>query len=85
MSDWGDWIWNDADNPFATRDLGYFVGYAIARSYVEAAPNKSAAISRLIELDYSSVCEVADVVDTAAVFDEDVARMRPDTDYGTCG
>lgn len=45
------WIWNNTNNPFAMRDLGYFVGYAICKKYYEMATDKKMAVKEMIELD----------------------------------
>lgn len=51
-SDYDNWLWNSANNPFGVSDLGYYVGYRIARSYYDAARDKRLAIKQLIELRY---------------------------------
>jgi uncharacterized protein YjaZ len=48
------WV-STGDNPkLMARDLGYFVGYQICRSYYAGATDKKAALKEIIELDYSS-------------------------------
>ncbi len=81
---WEQWIWNSTDNPFGTRDLGYFVGYVVAKAYVDAATDKQAAIAHLIELDYQDRCAVAEVADQASVFSDRISRLRVTTDYSSC-
>ena len=76
LTDFSGWIWNGTDNPFGERDLGYYIGYAIAEAYVTKAPDPSAAIAQLVELDYTDTCAVAAVVDQADVFDRPVAQLR---------
>ncbi len=46
------WLWNSAANPFGVSDVGYYVGYRIARAYYDAAPDKRRAVRELIELRY---------------------------------
>ncbi|SEL79552.1 hypothetical protein SAMN05421740_11076 [Parapedobacter koreensis] len=36
-------------------DLGYFMGYAICKSYYEKAHDKKLAIKAIIELDYADL------------------------------
>jgi len=48
----GDWLWNSPRNRFGTSDLGYYVGYEIARGYYRQAHDKKAAIAAMIELAY---------------------------------
>jgi hypothetical protein len=52
------WLWNSADNPFGVSDVGYYVGYRIARSYYEGAADKHQAIKTLIELPYDDLAAV---------------------------
>lgn len=52
------WIWNDTTGPFPVRDMGYYVGYAMAQRYYERASDKQQAIADMIGLN----CE-----DSAAV------------------
>jgi hypothetical protein len=56
--DFSDWLYNNTDNPFGTRDLGYYVGYAIASRYHARAADKRAAVRAMIELDYSDQAAV---------------------------
>lgn len=58
----GNWLWNSKDNPFGTRDMGYYVGDQIARRYYEQAEDKQLAIQTLIDLDYTDEPAVEDVV-----------------------
>lgn len=55
---WGKWLYNSAKNEFGVSDLGYFVGYNIAKGYYDRAPDKAAAIRAMIELDYSDMTAV---------------------------
>ena len=50
--DYGNWLWNSADNVFGVSDMGYYVGYRIARSYYDKAHDKKRAIKDMIELKY---------------------------------
>jgi hypothetical protein len=50
--DYSNWLWNSADNVFGVSDMGYYVGYRIARSYYDKAHDKKRAIRELIELKY---------------------------------
>lgn len=52
--DYDSWLWNSANNPFGVSDVGYYVGYRIARSYYDAARDKRLAIKQLIELRYDN-------------------------------
>lgn len=46
------WLYNGADAK-TVADLGYFMGYAICRSYYEQAANKKEAIKQIITLNYA--------------------------------
>jgi hypothetical protein len=63
--DFSGWLYNNTDNAFGVRDLGYYVGYAITRGYYDRAPDKSAALKTMIELDYSDPAAVQAFVDAS--------------------
>jgi uncharacterized protein YjaZ len=67
-SDFSGWLYNSANNEFGTRDLGYYVGYAICSGYFDAAPDKAAAIKSMIELDYSDEVAVQRFVAASGYF-----------------
>ena len=46
------WLYNGGDAPNGNADLGYFIGYAICRSYYYNTKNKKKALKEIIELDY---------------------------------
>lgn len=73
---YNNWIWNSADNSFGTRDLGYYVGYAIAEKYYEAATDKSAAIRTLLELDFNDTLAVEGLVEQTGYFDQPIAQLK---------
>ena len=62
------WLYNDTSNEFGVRDLGYHVGYAIARGYRSRAVDTIRAVRTLIELDYANDSAVAEVVDASHFF-----------------
>lgn len=49
QSDLGDWLYNGVGTPDAPGDLGYWVGYRVARAYYENASDKRAAIAALLQ------------------------------------
>lgn len=57
------WLWNSDKNEFGTSEVGYFVGFRIAKIYYEQSSNKKAAIKNLIELDYEDKESVEKLVD----------------------
>lgn len=46
------WLYNGGTSLSGVADLGYFMGYAICKSYYEHASNKTAAFKEIIELKY---------------------------------
>lgn len=49
-SDLSQWLYNGVGTPEHPGDLGYWVGYRIAKAYYMRAPNKRAALKALLEL-----------------------------------
>jgi hypothetical protein len=68
----GFWLYSDAKNDFNTRDLGYYVGYAIAEKYYEKAKDKKLAVKEMIELDYNNPVLLAKYVDKSGYFPKSV-------------
>ncbi|MGB3542000.1 hypothetical protein [Rubrivirga sp.] len=75
---WNDWLYNNTENTFGVRDLGYYVGYAIAEQYVERSADRTRAIARLIELDYQDPLAVETVVEASRYFDRPLDDLRAD-------
>ncbi|MEO1713254.1 MAG: hypothetical protein AAFU60_07960, partial [Bacteroidota bacterium] len=75
-SSWGirNWLYNNKQNPFATRDLGYFVGYAIAEKYTATIGDTQEAIANLIEIDYQDSTNFFHLVDQADYLSEPVEK-----------
>lgn len=73
---YNNWIWNSADNPFGTRDLGYYVGYAIAEKFYEAATDKSEAIQTLVELDFNDTLAVESLVEQSGYFEQPITELK---------
>lgn len=49
----GNWFYNQrSTDPGHVPDLGYYMGYAIARAYYQRAPDQRAAVRALIELPF---------------------------------
>ncbi len=61
--DYDNWLWNSANNPFGVSDMGYYVGYRIARNYYDAARDKRRAVRDLIELRYDDPAAVQALID----------------------
>ncbi|WP_284652399.1 hypothetical protein [Flavobacterium terrisoli] len=70
------WIWNDLENQFKTRDLGYYVGYAIAEKYYNQSKDKKEAIRKLIELDFNKQDEIEKFVDKTEYFSKSIDELK---------
>ncbi|WP_348743083.1 hypothetical protein [Tenacibaculum sp. 190524A05c] len=72
------WLWNSMENMFDNqRDLGYFVGYAIAKKFYENYEGgKKDAIKELIELQYSNDNEIIKFVDRVKFFDKPMKELQ---------
>src|SRR5690606_4128663 len=57
--DFSNWLYNGSTSK-SVWDLGYFMGYAICKSYYNYAENKEKAIADIIELDYGDTVAVKD-------------------------
>ena len=73
---WNDWLYNDFENEFGVRDLGYYVGYAICESFYEQADDKAAAIKEMIELDCADHKAVKDFVAKSGYLSKDCDSLR---------
>ncbi|MEM6377370.1 MAG: hypothetical protein AAF705_04100 [Bacteroidota bacterium] len=70
------WIWNSKDNEFSTRDLGYYIGYAIVSRFYEQAADKKAAFKTLIELDYTDPATIESFVQATGYFDQPLDALK---------
>lgn len=73
---YNNWIWNNTNNVFATRDLGYYVGYAIAEQYYEGESDKRKAIANLLELDFTDTLAIEHFVDQVGYFSQPIAQLK---------
>jgi len=71
-----DWLWSNSPNEFGVRDLGYYIGYAIAESHYNKSSNKKKAIKKLIELDYSNPDEIDTFIDNTCFFSKMIEELR---------
>lgn len=72
------WIWNDTLGPFPVRDLGYYVGYAMARNYYEHSPDKQQAIADMIELNCEDRAAVEAFAERTGWLTRPIAALRQD-------
>lgn len=73
---YGFWLYSNAENSFGVRDLGYYVGYAIANQYYARATDKSIAISEMIEVDYNNMHDLYAYVDQSGYFAQTVKQLE---------
>jgi hypothetical protein len=70
------WIWNSTENEFKTRDLGYYMGYAIVQKHYENAADKKQAIKDIIELDYTKPEAIEAFVESTGYFSEPLSVYK---------
>jgi hypothetical protein len=70
------WVWNNTDNEFKTRDLGYYVGYAICEKYYNRARDKQQAIKEMIELNYEKSDEIENFVQKSHYFSINIKKSK---------
>jgi hypothetical protein len=70
------WLYNSKENEFETRDLGYYVGYAICEQYYEKAADKALAIKQMIEMDFDDEAAFFAFVDEAGYFPRPVKEYK---------
>jgi hypothetical protein len=70
------WFWGNANNQFQIGDLGYYIGYAISKSYFEKSENKEKAIQEMITLNYLDKTTLHQFVDKANYFEKSIAEYQ---------
>lgn len=68
----GMWFWGNSNNQFKKGDLGYYIGYAICKSYYEKAINKEKAIKEMITLNYLDEKKVYQFIDASKYFEKTI-------------
>lgn len=69
------WLWS-SNKIFGERDMGYAVGYEMAKGYYEQAVNKQEAIRAMIELDLSDSTEVERFVNASGYFTQSLSDLQ---------
>ncbi|UOG77577.1 hypothetical protein MTX78_24490 (plasmid) [Hymenobacter tibetensis] len=65
------WFYNQtSDDPNHVPDLGYYMGYAICKTYYQHAKDKKQAVKELIELDYTNETAVESFLRKSAYYPE---------------
>ncbi len=70
------WIWNDDNNDFGIRDLGYYMGYAIVKQHYENAKDKERAIKEIIELDFERPKAIEKFVERTGYFENKLKTYK---------
>ncbi|WP_452224998.1 hypothetical protein [Lacinutrix chionoecetis] len=76
--DYSYWVWSDKENEFGTRDLGYYVGFAMAKKYYEKSKDKDAAIKEMIELDLYNESENEAFAEKTGYLSKPIAELKED-------
>ena len=66
------WFYS-ADSRYGVQDLGYFMGYAISKSYYDNAPDKKEAVKAIMELDHADSIQIVEFVNASSYFEKDLA------------
>lgn len=70
------WIWNDTLGPFPARDLGYYVGFAMARAHHQRSTDKSQALAELIGLNCEDRAAVEAFADRCGWLSRPLSDLR---------
>ena len=73
-----DWLYNDTQNRFGVRDLGYAAGYYVAERRLARASDRTRALREMIDLDYADPQAVDDLVEESTALERDPPEMRAD-------
>jgi len=73
--DYSNWLYNGGQKSDDV-DLGYYVGYAISKSYYENAKDKPQAVKDIIELDFSDDAAVEDFLKRSGYFKERINKRK---------
>lgn len=71
------WLWS-SNRIFGHRDMGYTVGYYIAKGYYDQADDQQAAIKELIELEFTDEAAVERIVDQSGFLSKPLATLYDD-------
>jgi len=74
------WLYNSS-HAEAVADLGYFMGYAICKSYYNQASNKKQAIKEIINLNYSDNKKVEAFLKKSAYYNEPFDKAQLIRDF----
>lgn len=72
----GFWLYNNLENEFKMRDLGYYVGYEICERFYNKSSDKKRAVKDMIELDYNNEFELLKFVDRSEYFSKPSKNLK---------
>jgi hypothetical protein len=75
LNTYKNWLYNGTNNG-RVGDLGYYMGYAICRSYYNNSRNKKAAIKEMIELDYADTAAVEKFLVNSKYFPQSLVQLH---------
>lgn len=70
------WLWNSMANQFKTRDLGYYIGYAIAEKYYQKSKDKQKAIAELVRVNLLDKQAVETIVNRSGYFSKKLSTLK---------
>ena len=70
---YNNWLYNGSTTK-TVADLGYYMGYAICKSYYNNSPDKKKAIKEIIELNYSDSIAVEDFLTRSKYYKEPINK-----------
>ena len=70
---YNNWLYNGSTTK-TVADLGYYMGYAICKSYYNNSPDKKKAIKEIIELNYSDSTAVEDFLIRSKYYKEPINK-----------
>jgi len=77
FSPWRDrWIWNDTTGPFPVRDLGYYVGYAMAQRHFAQSNDTARALATMLTLNAEDSTAVQAFVERSGWLTRPLSELR---------
>ncbi len=75
FTNYSEWLYNGGKMP-DNADLGYFMGYAISKSYYLNSLDKEKAVKEIIELNYNNEKEVVDFLNQSKYYEEIIDKDK---------
>lgn len=74
-TEYSNWLYNGS-NAVTMADLGYFMGYAICKTYYSNSPDKRNAVREIIELNYSDTAAVENFLAASKYYTEAINKQE---------